>query len=88
MANLIERAIDCDDGNRAAKIIRQVFRIESDEVAHHVLPKAWPADREQRARIIGEWLQTGAALAPIPSKPSVPPMQSLRFESDPPGAEV
>jgi hypothetical protein len=23
-------------------------------------PKTWPADREQRARIIGEWLQTEA----------------------------
>jgi hypothetical protein len=25
-----------------------------------VFPKTWPADREQRARIIGEWLQTEA----------------------------
>jgi len=23
-------------------------------------PETWPADREQRARIIGEWLQTEA----------------------------
>jgi hypothetical protein len=23
-------------------------------------PKTWPIDREQRARIIGEWLQTEA----------------------------
>jgi hypothetical protein len=25
-----------------------------------VFPKTWPADREQRAWIIGEWLQTEA----------------------------
>jgi hypothetical protein len=25
-----------------------------------VFPKMWPTDREQRARIIGEWLQTEA----------------------------
>jgi len=26
----------------------------------YVFPKTWPTDREQRARIIGEWLQTEA----------------------------
>ncbi len=25
-----------------------------------VFPKTWPADREQRARIIGDWLKTEA----------------------------
>jgi hypothetical protein len=33
---------------------------ESDDVANYVFPKTWPVDREQRARIIGEWLQTEA----------------------------
>ena len=60
MANLIEQAIACDDGDRAARIIQDALGIESDEVANYVFPKTWPTDREQRARIIGEWLQTEA----------------------------
>ena len=62
MANLIEQAIACDDGDRAAKMIQKALGIESDDVANYVFPKSWPADREQRARIIGEWLQTEARL--------------------------
>jgi hypothetical protein len=31
--------------------------IDSDDVANYVFPKTWPTDREQRARVIGEWLQ-------------------------------
>jgi hypothetical protein len=60
MANLIEEAINSDDGDRAAKIIQDALGIESDDVANYVFPKTWPTDREQRARIIGEWLQTEA----------------------------
>jgi len=60
MSNLLERAIDCDDGDRAAKIIQEALGIESDDVANYVFPRTWPVDREQRARIIGEWLQTEA----------------------------
>jgi uncharacterized protein HemY len=62
MANLIEQAIACDDGDRAARMIQQALGIESDDVAKYVFPKTWPSDREQRARIIGEWLQTEARL--------------------------
>jgi hypothetical protein len=62
MANLLEQAIDCNDGDHAAKIIQHVLGIESDDVANYVFPKTWPSDREQRARIIGEWLQTEARL--------------------------
>jgi hypothetical protein len=60
MANLIEQAIACDDGDRAARMIQEALGIQSDDVANYVFPKSWPADREQRARIIGEWLQTEA----------------------------
>jgi uncharacterized protein HemY len=60
MANLIEQAITCDDSDRAARMIQEALGIESDEVANYVFPKSWPIDREQRARIIGEWLQTEA----------------------------
>jgi hypothetical protein len=60
MANLIEQAIACDDGDRAARRIQEALGIESDDVANYVFPKSWPADREQRARIIGEGLQTEA----------------------------
>jgi len=47
--NLLEQAIDCDDGDNAAKLIRDALGIESDEVANYVFPKTWPANREQRA---------------------------------------
>ena len=60
MSNLLEQAINNDDGDQAAKIIRQALGIESDDVANYCFPVTWPADREQRASIIGEWLQTEA----------------------------
>jgi hypothetical protein len=60
MANLLEKAINSDDGDRAAKLIQEALGIESDDVANYVFPKTRPTDREQRARIIGEWLQTEA----------------------------
>src|SRR5262245_15925475 len=68
MANLIEQAIDCDD----AKLIRDALGIESDEVANYVFPKTWPANREQRARIIGEWLKAEARFLIAPSIVPVP----------------
>jgi hypothetical protein len=58
MADLLEQAINC--GDRAAKLIQDALGIESDEVVDYCFPKTWPNDREQRARIIGEWLQTEA----------------------------
>jgi hypothetical protein len=60
MANLLEHPINTDDGDRAAKMIQDALGTESDDVANYVFPKTWPADRDQRARIIGEWLQTKA----------------------------
>jgi hypothetical protein len=60
MTNLLDQAISCDDGDRAAKIIQHALGIESDDVVNYTFPKTWPADREQRARIIGDWLQTEA----------------------------
>jgi uncharacterized protein HemY len=60
MSNLLEKAINCNDGDQAAKIIQNALGIESDDVANYVFPKTWPRDRKQRARIIGEWLQTEA----------------------------
>ena len=62
MSNILEEAINCSDGDRAAKIIQDALGIESDDVANYVFPKTWPGDREQRAHIIGEWLQTEARL--------------------------
>ena len=60
MTNLLEQAINTDDGNRAAKLIQNALGIESDDVANYCFPKAWPKDRELRTRIIGDWLQTEA----------------------------
>ena len=60
MTSLIEQAINCNDGDLAAKIIRDALGIESDDVANYCFPKEWPASHEQRALIIGDWLQTEA----------------------------
>jgi uncharacterized protein HemY len=58
MTNLLQQAIDCDDADRAAKMIQDALGIESDDVVNYCFPMNWPEDRERRARIIGEWLTT------------------------------
>ena len=63
MTNLLEEAINSNDANHAAKMIREALGIESDDVANYVFPKTWPNDREQRARIIGECSQTRGAIS-------------------------
>ena len=60
-------AINCDDADQAARIIQDALGIESDEVANYVFLKTWPADRERRAAIVGEWLKTEARLLVAPS---------------------
>ena len=60
MSNLLEKAINTDDGDRAAEIIKQALGIELDDVVNYCFPKQWLDDRELRASIIGEWLQTEA----------------------------
>jgi len=60
MANLLEQAINSNDGDAAAKLIQEALGIDSDDVVNYCFPKMWPNDREQRARIIGEWLRTEA----------------------------
>ena len=57
MTNLLQQAINCDDADRAARIIQNALGIESDD---DCFPKDWPADRERRAAVIGEWLKTEA----------------------------
>jgi hypothetical protein len=49
MSNLLERAINCDDPDRAARIIRDALGIESDDVVHYCFPATWATDRERRA---------------------------------------
>jgi hypothetical protein len=57
MANLLEQAINCDDGDRAAKIIQNALGI--------CFPETWPEDRQQRANIIGYWLQSEASFLAV-----------------------
>jgi len=52
MTNLLEQAINSDDGDRAARIIMDALGIETDELCL----KHWPSERKQRARIMGDWL--------------------------------
>jgi hypothetical protein len=76
MTNLLEQAINCNDGDRAAKIIQDALGIESGDVVNYCFPKTWPDDREQRARIIvtgsrprpANCLDTDSTLrAPVPN---------------------
>jgi hypothetical protein len=60
MTNLLERAINTDDSNHAAKLIQNALGIESDEAANYCFPRTWPKDRELRARIIGDSLRAEA----------------------------
>ena len=53
MTNLLEQAINSNDGDRAAKITQAALGIQSDEVANYCFPKAWPNDRERRALLSG-----------------------------------
>ena len=64
MTNVLERAINTDDPDRAAKIIQHALGIESDEVANYCFPKTLRNDAEQRARIIGDWLRAEVRFLP------------------------
>jgi hypothetical protein len=55
MANRLKQAINCDDRDRTASIIRDALGIETDELASFCL-KHWPSERNERARAIGHWL--------------------------------
>ena len=48
MTNLLQQAIDCNDGDRAAKMIRDALGIENDDVTNFCFPKSWPDDHELR----------------------------------------
>ena len=67
MANLIEQAIACDDGDRAARmvqnashlpkslrLIQEALGIESGDVANYVFPKSWPAARPYYRRVAAD----------------------------------
>jgi hypothetical protein len=49
MTNLLQQAIDCDDADRAARMIQDALGIESDDVVNYCFPMNWPEDRERRA---------------------------------------
>jgi hypothetical protein len=38
--------------------------IEADDVVNHCFPKSFSTDREERARIIGDWLKQEARILP------------------------
>ena len=60
MSNLLEEAINCDNGDVATRIIQEALSIELDDVANYCIPKTRPTDREKLAAIIGEWLKEEA----------------------------
>jgi hypothetical protein len=57
-----QRRLSCNDGDRAAKIIRDALGIETDDVSNDYLPESnyWLTDRDPRACIIGDWLKVEA----------------------------
>jgi hypothetical protein len=69
MTNLLAQAIDCDDPDRAAKMIQDVLGIENDDLVNYCFPTTWPTDRERRARYIGEWLKNRGALSGLVTEP-------------------
>ena len=48
MTNLLQQAINCDDADRAARIVQDALGIESDDAVNYCFPKE------------GEWLKTEA----------------------------
>jgi len=50
--NLLQQAINCDDPDQAARIIRDAHGIESDDVVNYCFPTTWPTDRERRSSIM------------------------------------
>ena len=39
MTGLLDQAVNCDDADRAAKIIQNALGIESDDVVNYCFPK-------------------------------------------------
>jgi hypothetical protein len=75
MTNLLEQAINCNDGDRAAKIIRDALGIESNDVASYCFPEEWPTNRASSApassvngcigrpaTLVDDWLVDGRPL--------------------------
>jgi hypothetical protein len=60
MANVLEKALNCNDGDRAIGHIMDALDINRKDMARYDFPKTWPKARQGRARIIGDWLQSEA----------------------------
>jgi hypothetical protein len=60
MANVLEKALNCNDGDRAIGHIVDALGINPEDMAKYDFPKTWPQDRQGRGRIIGDWLQSEA----------------------------
>jgi hypothetical protein len=60
MENVLEEAVNCNDGDCAIKIIQDALGINPDDMARYQFPKTWPRDRKCRAGIIGDWMRSEA----------------------------
>ena len=74
MTNLLEQAINCDDPDRAARIIRDALGLGSDDVVNYCFPKDWHSDRERRCGKVAKKL--GDGLFRPPHRP--PPPELVR----------
>jgi hypothetical protein len=64
MTNRLEEAINCNDGDQAAKIIHDALGMESNDVANYCFPQTWPAEREQRAALLANGCKPRRAFSP------------------------
>jgi hypothetical protein len=78
MANLLEQAINSDDGDRAARIILDALGIESDDVANYVFPKTWPTDRPHNRGMAAD----GSAFPGLMNRRFAPPVHEPRKSFD------
>jgi hypothetical protein len=44
MTNLLEQAINLNDGDAAAKLIQEALGIQRNDVVNYFFPKTWPSD--------------------------------------------
>jgi hypothetical protein len=79
MTDLLQQAINCDDPDQAARIIRDALGIESDDVVNYCFPTTWPTDRERRARLHRRVAQDRGPLSRVVTDPRrFPPPWSVR----------
>jgi hypothetical protein len=72
MSNLLAEAINCDDADRAGKIIRDALGIESDDVVGYCFPREWPQTASSALATSGRGWRPKRATSPRDRRPPLP----------------